>query len=122
MQFFGFVVSALSMLIALFYVAWYFVSPERFPSGFASLFVSIWFFAGVQLFCLGVVGEYVIRSYEESRARPVAVVREIVGEREGDEGAAPGAIENRGHGRMSADGANPVGDARPRCRALCARI
>ena len=71
-----------AILIALFYFAWYFIAPERFPAGFASLFVSIWFFAGVQLLCMGIVGEYVVRTYEESRARPVALVREIVGRRD----------------------------------------
>ena len=44
--------------------------PERFPSGFASLIVSIWFFAGVQLLCLGIVGEYVARTCDEARGRP----------------------------------------------------
>jgi dolichol-phosphate mannosyltransferase len=97
-QFFGFVLSAVSMLIALFYIFWYFVSPERFPSGFASLFVSIWFFSGVQLLCLGVVGEYVIRNYEESRARPVALVREIVACAP-DEGGTPSEAPRKIAGR-----------------------
>jgi dolichol-phosphate mannosyltransferase len=77
-QFFGFVASCLAILIALFYLVWALVSPERFPTGFASLIISIWFFAGVQLLCLGIVGEYVVRTCEEGRARPVALVREVV--------------------------------------------
>jgi len=90
-QFFGFVLSSTAILIALAYVVWYFVAPERFPAGFASLFVSIWFFSGVQLLCLGFVGEYVIRTYEESRARPVALVREVVGQAPTGPGPAPGS-------------------------------
>jgi glycosyltransferase involved in cell wall biosynthesis len=78
-QFFGFILSFAAITNAFGYFAWYFVAPERFPSGFASLMISIWFFAGVQLLCLGFVGEYVIRTYEESRSRPVALVREVVG-------------------------------------------
>jgi glycosyltransferase involved in cell wall biosynthesis len=89
-QFFGFVLSITSILIALAYVFWYLISPERFPTGFASLIVSIWFFAGVQLLCLGFVGEYVIRNYEESRARPFAMVREIVSRPASDQHAGAG--------------------------------
>ena len=75
----GFVLSALAVLVAIAYVAWSLAAPERFPSGFASLIVSIWFFAGVQLLCLGIVGEYVARTCEEVRGRPSSVVREVVG-------------------------------------------
>lgn len=78
MQLMGFVVSAVSLSVALGYLVWYFVSPQRFPSGFATLTISIWFLAGVQLFFLGIVGEYLARTYDESRGRPVAIVREVV--------------------------------------------
>jgi polyisoprenyl-phosphate glycosyltransferase len=87
-QFFGFVLSGTAILIALAYVIWYLVAPERFPTGFASLFVSVWFFSGVQLLCLGFVGEYVIRTYEESRGRPIALVREVIGRVGSDAGTA----------------------------------
>lgn len=78
MQLAGFVLSALAIGIAIFYIIWSFLAPERFPSGFASLIVSIWFFAGVQLLCLGIVGEYVVRTCDESRGRPQAIIREVV--------------------------------------------
>jgi len=78
MQIMGFAVSAVSLSVAAGYLIWYFVSPQRFPSGFATLTISIWFLAGVQLLFLGIVGEYVARTFDESRRRPVAIVREIV--------------------------------------------
>ena len=78
MQLAGFALSALAIVVALFYIAWSFVMPERFPAGFASLIVSIWFFGGVQLLCLGIVGEYVVRTCDEARGRPAALVREVV--------------------------------------------
>ncbi|WP_231749361.1 glycosyltransferase family 2 protein [Tautonia plasticadhaerens] len=90
MQAAGFVLSALAIAVAAGYVAWSFLMPERFPSGFASLIVSIWFFAGVQLFCLGIVGEYVARTCDEARGRPPAVVREVVS-REAEDDDGPGA-------------------------------
>jgi polyisoprenyl-phosphate glycosyltransferase len=74
----GFILSVASLLIALNYLIWYFIAPERFPQGFASLIISIWFFGGVQLFCLGIVGEYVVRTHDEGKGRPSALVREVV--------------------------------------------
>ncbi|GIW85953.1 MAG: glycosyl transferase [Isosphaeraceae bacterium] len=95
-QFVGFVLSCVALVVAVGYVVWYWVSPERFPAGFASLIVSIWFLAGVQLLCLGVVGEYVIRTYEESRGRPVALVREVVrGSRGVGKGLGAGGVSER---------------------------
>ena len=78
MQIMGFVVSTASLTVALGYLVLYFISPESFPSGFATLTISIWFLAGVQLFFLGIVGEYLGRTFDESRRRPVAIVREVV--------------------------------------------
>lgn len=74
----GFALSALAIAVALGYLGWYFAAPEQFPSGFASLIISIWFLGGVQLLCLGIVGEYVARACSENRGRPVSIVREIV--------------------------------------------
>jgi hypothetical protein len=86
----GFLVSTVSLSIALGYLLWYLVSPLQFPTGFATLTISIWFLAGVQLFFLGIVGEYLARTYDESRGRPVAIVREVVvGEGGRSSGATP---------------------------------
>ncbi len=81
----GFVLSLAAIAVAVGYLVWYLVAPEQFPQGFASLIISIWFFGGVQLLCLGVVGEYVARTCEEGRGRPVALVREVIGRRDPDE-------------------------------------
>ena len=82
-QILGFAASGAALLVAFAYAVLFFVARDRFPSGFATLAVSIWFLAGVQLFFLGVVGEYVARACDESRRRPVALVREIVVSGEG---------------------------------------
>ena len=70
-QFTGFLIAMVSLLVALAYVVWYVLAPQSFPRGFATLVVSIWFLGGVQLFSLGVLGEYMTRTCDESRRRPV---------------------------------------------------
>jgi glycosyltransferase involved in cell wall biosynthesis len=44
------------------------------PQGFTSLFLGMTFLAGVQLFFVGVIGEYVGRLFEASKARPHYIV------------------------------------------------
>ena len=46
--------------------------------GYATIIVLILFFASVQLFCLGIIGEYVGRTFEQCKDRPVYIPREIL--------------------------------------------
>ncbi len=47
--------------------------------GFATIVISILFMGGVQLICLGIVGEYIGRIYDEVKQRPLWVIQESVG-------------------------------------------
>ena len=40
------------------------------------MFIAIMFFSGVQLISLGVIGEYIGRSYAETKNRPLYVIAE----------------------------------------------
>lgn len=51
--------------------------------GFATIVISILFLGGVQLICLGIIGEYLGRIYDEVKGRPAWVVAETVGSAEG---------------------------------------
>ncbi len=44
--------------------------------GWASLMCSIWFLGGVQLVSIGVIGEYIGKTYRETKARPRFIVEE----------------------------------------------
>jgi len=70
---------ALSFLFTLYaiYAKFWLHSPQ----GFTALLVVMTFLSGVNLFFLGVIGEYVGRIYEETKARPHYVVRKVVGQR-----------------------------------------
>jgi polyisoprenyl-phosphate glycosyltransferase len=56
-------------------LSWLFFDVVR---GWSSLTVVVALFAGVQLLCLGILGEYVGRMFMESKRRPLYIVREVV--------------------------------------------
>jgi glycosyltransferase involved in cell wall biosynthesis len=49
------------------------------PKGFTALLVLIVFLSGILLFFLGVIGEYVGRIYEETKARPHYIIGSVFG-------------------------------------------
>jgi len=76
----GFGISIVSLCMAVFYAVKKLMVGLN-PPGFASLIVSIFFLAGVQLITSGVIGEYVGRIFEEVKRRPLYVVRGVRGKR-----------------------------------------
>lgn len=46
--------------------------------GYATIIVLILFFSCVQLFCIGIIGEYVGRTFEQTKDRPVFIAKEIL--------------------------------------------
>lgn len=73
---FGAVIIACS-LIALIYTLISFFLGRAVP-GWSSLMISIWFLGGVQLFSLGIVGQYVGKTYIESKERPRYNIEEFL--------------------------------------------
>ncbi len=51
---------------------------QQSPTGFTALYIAMAFFAGVQLTFLGVIGEYVGRTYEEVKRRPLYIVDRVL--------------------------------------------
>lgn len=68
----------LSVLFAIYSVYAKFFLHQS-PRGFTALIVSIAFLAGLLLFFLGIIGEYVGRIYQESKARPIYVMDRRIG-------------------------------------------
>ena len=48
--------------------------------GYATLIVLLLFFSSMQLFCIGIIGEYVGRTFEQSKNRPIYIAKEVIGE------------------------------------------
>ncbi len=78
MTFLGFGFSFLSLLIAFLYFILKLIFWEEFTLGMAPIIISIFFFASVQLFCLGVLGEYIGAIYTRVNKKPVVVEKERI--------------------------------------------
>lgn len=65
--------SALYAIYAVYVKFWL-----RAPQGFTALVLTITFLSGVNLFFLGIIGEYIGRVYEEAKGRPHYVVRQVI--------------------------------------------
>ncbi len=73
----GFLCSFISLLIGLYiiYRKIFFNIPVL---GYASIVVSIFFVGGIQLLMLGMFGEYLGRTYQESQKRPLYILKEYI--------------------------------------------
>lgn len=66
-------------LVAFFFICFIIVRTLLFGdpvSGWPSLAVIILFIGGVQLFCIGILGQYIAKTYLETKNRPIYIVRE----------------------------------------------
>ncbi len=50
--------------------------------GWSSLMASIWFMGGLQLFAIGLVGEYIRKIYLESKKRPRYIIESFLGDKQ----------------------------------------
>lgn len=77
--YFGFVIAALAILYALVSIVLaLFVFGKLAAPGIETLIVALFFFGGAQLFFLGLLGEYVLATYAQTRRKPLVVERERI--------------------------------------------
>jgi glycosyltransferase involved in cell wall biosynthesis len=82
----GLIVAFFSLFYALFVLGRTIVFGNP-VSGYPSLMVAILFLGGMQLMALGVIGEYIGRIYDETKKRPIYIIRRSwVGDLKGDGG------------------------------------
>jgi glycosyltransferase involved in cell wall biosynthesis len=84
---------AIAMFLSFLYVC-YAMYAKMFlhesPQGFTALLVAVTFLSGIVLFFLGIIGEYVGRIYEETKARPQYVISQLVGTGAATQNSDPG--------------------------------
>ncbi len=74
----GILLGVSALLLALFYLIRYLLYGFGVP-GFATIVILILVFSAIQLFCLGIMGEYVGRMHQEVKNRPEYIVRDKLG-------------------------------------------
>jgi glycosyltransferase involved in cell wall biosynthesis len=74
----GFIVALISLLVALGYFGYKLIFWENFQVGMAPLVIGLFFFSSVQLFFIGVIGEYVGAIHTQVLKRPLVVEKERV--------------------------------------------
>ncbi|WP_237981161.1 glycosyltransferase family 2 protein [Bacillus thuringiensis] len=70
--------SVLISIIVLLYTITVKIIGTGTQTGWASIMVAITFFSGIQLLGLGIVGQYIARIYDESKNRPIYIVKETI--------------------------------------------
>jgi glycosyltransferase involved in cell wall biosynthesis len=71
----GLIVSTLSFLYGLYSIYAFFFTDRTVP-GWTSMLVAVLFLGGVQLISIGLLGEYLIRIYNESKRRPLYIIKD----------------------------------------------
>jgi dolichol-phosphate mannosyltransferase len=69
--------SAGGAFIGIVYTLWVRLLTHSWVRGWAISFIGMLFMAGVQMLCLGILGEYIGRIYTESKQRPLFIQCEI---------------------------------------------
>ena len=76
--FLGFIISGLSILVAIFYLLAKLFFWDTFQAGMAPLIIGLFFFASVQLFFIGILGEYIGAVYTRVKKRPLIIEKERI--------------------------------------------
>lgn len=74
----GFLMALLSLLVALVYFVYKLIFWYSLPVGTAPLVIGLFFFASVQLFFIGILGEYIGAIHTQVLKRPLVVEKERI--------------------------------------------
>lgn len=72
---FGVSISAFALFVSIFFIIRHFMGKITEP-GFSSLILSIWFLSGVIISCIGIVGIYLGKTFNQTKNRPVFIIDE----------------------------------------------
>ena len=72
----GLIMFTTSLLFLIYFIALWCLGKT--VEGWATIVVSIWMLGGVQLLCLGVIGEYIGKIYIETKKRPKFIIDKFI--------------------------------------------
>jgi glycosyltransferase involved in cell wall biosynthesis len=76
--FIGFFSAIISFLVALGYFVYKLIFWDNFQVGMAPLVIGVFFFSSVQLFFIGIIGEYIGAIHTQIRKRPLVIEKERI--------------------------------------------
>jgi glycosyltransferase involved in cell wall biosynthesis len=74
----GAVCSVICLLVALVYLIIKLINWNSFSAGMAPLLIGLFLIASVQIFCIGIVGEYVLQIFIHINKKPLVVEKELI--------------------------------------------
>lgn len=78
LSFFGLGLLIVSTLLAVVEIALRLIFPSIAPKGATTVLLSILFFGSINLFAVGLIGEYIAKIFEEVKQRPLFIRKSIV--------------------------------------------
>lgn len=91
----GAAIAGLSFLLGLWYIVQKLAGVDLTP-GLSTTVLIVTFFSGVQLLCLGLMGEYIGRIYDEVKKRPMFIIDKIISNQADKASLQP--LESASHG------------------------
>ncbi len=92
----GLFVLMVGFIYGVFVIWSVFTDPEHNQPGWASIILLILWLGGMQIFCIGIIGEYLARVFDEVKMRPLYIVAESLGRKaESADEAGPAEPSNR---------------------------
>ena len=74
----GFFIGTVSFIVALAYLVLKIIFWEKFQMGTAPVIIGLFFFSSVQLFFIGILGEYIGAIYTQVKDRPLVIEKERI--------------------------------------------
>jgi dolichol-phosphate mannosyltransferase len=75
----GIISAAIAMIMIILVLYWRIFAPVSHLIGYTLITISMFFLGSVQLICIGILGEYIGRIYEEVKGRPLYTLKETGG-------------------------------------------
>ena len=72
----GSFISIVSFIFLIYVIVGHFISGN--VAGWTTIVALICFFGGFQIFCIGIIGEYIGKIYSETKQRPRYIIERVI--------------------------------------------